>query len=321
MRMISKNFLFLKKKSLIKIKSTQVLSSFFLISSLFSTQSSFAREDLFSNPIPKIHSRSYLTSADYDSFFATKNITQFGLRGTKKIVLTFDDGPAAQSTEAILDTLKKYNIRATFFMLGMRAAGHPEILRRMKEEGHILANHSYEHNNLRGSAYKDGKESSKKILSDLGKTHHYISTYADPTHKLYFRAPFGSWLSTHPDLLNNDPVLSKYVGPIFWDIGGEVTLDKNGKILAAADWSCWSSKYNFTPDKCAEGYLAETNRHQGGIILIHDITMNSAEMVEILIPKLIEDGYEFVTLDDITSLDAYTVPPLLRALNVEDLKK
>jgi hypothetical protein len=49
--------------------------------------------------------------------------------------------------------------------------------------------------------------------------------------------------------------------------------------------------------------------------------MNSSEMVEILIPKLIEEDYEFVTLDDITSLDAYTVPPLLRALNVDDKKK
>ena len=61
----------------------------------------------------------------------------------KVAFLTFDDGPSSNVTPKILDVLKKENIKATFFVLGTMAKANPEVLKREKEEGHYIANHSY----------------------------------------------------------------------------------------------------------------------------------------------------------------------------------
>ncbi len=63
----------------------------------------------------------------------------------KVCYLTFDDGPTPTVTTAVLDVLKQYNVKATFFMLGKMIERNPEVARRVYEEGHLLANHSYSH--------------------------------------------------------------------------------------------------------------------------------------------------------------------------------
>jgi len=63
----------------------------------------------------------------------------------KDVYLTFDDGPTPGVTEKVLDTLKKHNVPATFFCLGKNVAAYPEIFARIKEEGHAVGNHSYDH--------------------------------------------------------------------------------------------------------------------------------------------------------------------------------
>lgn len=66
----------------------------------------------------------------------------------KKIAyLTFDDGPSKNVTPLILDTLKKYNIKATFFVIGSMAEQSPELVKREHDEGHVIGNHTYSHNN------------------------------------------------------------------------------------------------------------------------------------------------------------------------------
>lgn len=64
----------------------------------------------------------------------------------KTCYLTFDDGPSAEVTSSILDTLKKYNVPATFFVVGKNAEQYPELIKRMDAEGHSIGNHSYSHN-------------------------------------------------------------------------------------------------------------------------------------------------------------------------------
>lgn len=68
------------------------------------------------------------------------------LKGT--VALTFDDGTTEKYTPQILDILKKYNIKATFFMVGMNAKAHPDMVKRVLEEGHAIGNHSQTHPNL-----------------------------------------------------------------------------------------------------------------------------------------------------------------------------
>jgi peptidoglycan/xylan/chitin deacetylase (PgdA/CDA1 family) len=66
----------------------------------------------------------------------------------RKAALTFDDVPDARFTPQILDILKQYGVRATFFVVGNRAEAHPEMVKRMQEEGHVIGSHSYSHPNL-----------------------------------------------------------------------------------------------------------------------------------------------------------------------------
>src|SRR5215470_16129142 len=74
-----------------------------------------------------------------NAYFQQTNIYSSGLIGTHTLALTFDDGPSA-FTGRMLDELAKYNVKATFFVLGSRTTQHPEMLERMAREGHVIAN-------------------------------------------------------------------------------------------------------------------------------------------------------------------------------------
>ncbi|MFT5859804.1 MAG: peptidoglycan/xylan/chitin deacetylase (PgdA/CDA1 family) [Flavobacteriaceae bacterium] len=89
----------------------------------------------------------------------------------KKVYLTFDDGPTPELTEWIMDELAKHNIKATFFCVGSNVKSHPELLVKMREEGHIVANHTMRHE--KGTSVKKADylvsiaEADELIKSDL----------------------------------------------------------------------------------------------------------------------------------------------------------
>jgi len=76
-----------------------------------------------------------------NAYFQQSNIRSSGLVGTKTLALTFDDGPST-FTHELLDVLAQNNVHATFFIVGARTKGHEASLKRMADEGHVLANHS-----------------------------------------------------------------------------------------------------------------------------------------------------------------------------------
>lgn len=82
-------------------------------------------------------------------------------KNRKIAYLTFDDGPSSQSTDAILDILGEYNIKATFFVVGKMVVNYPEVLQRTLEEGHAIGNHSYSHDY--GYIYHSGKNFMRDI--------------------------------------------------------------------------------------------------------------------------------------------------------------
>ncbi len=236
-----------------------------------------------------------------NAYFQPGNIYRSGLVGTKTLALTFDDGPSAFTGE-LLDTLSRNNVRATFFVLGTRARHHPAVMERMMREGHVIANHSYSHASL-GERYA---ENPTLLISQVGKTHAAIAPYLRPGQGLYFRAPYGVWRRAHANFLNQDPVLKHYVGPIYWDTGGDLSYDDSGALRSAADWDCWA--HDLSADECARGYLREIRRKRGGVVLMHDIRERSLWMVNVLLPQLVAEGYTFVTLDEVREYDQYKAP-------------
>jgi peptidoglycan/xylan/chitin deacetylase (PgdA/CDA1 family) len=235
------------------------------------------------------------------ALFQTKNIFHSGLRDTHTIALTFDDGPNA-NTPAVLDALKANGVKATFFIVGRMARAYPDILARVAAEGHLLANHSATHP-LLGKRFIAHPE---MLLDQIRQVDDEIAPLMPPGTKYYFRAPYGSWREQHAAVLNADPVLKKYVGPIYWDEGGDITFSPDGYVMSAADWDCWHRKWD--ADTCAKGYMREIRRKNGGVVLMHCIHRQSAALVAAVVPGLVEEGYSFVRLDQIPEYKQYDTP-------------
>src|SRR5882724_9358933 len=107
-----------------------------------------------------------------NAYFQQTNIYSSGLVGTHTLALTFDDGPSA-FTGRMLDELDKYNVKATFFVLGSRASVHPDMIERMSREGHVIGNHSLSHPKM-GRRFALHPE---YLIEQIGGTHDTIARY------------------------------------------------------------------------------------------------------------------------------------------------
>lgn len=235
------------------------------------------------------------------AYFQPNTLFHSGLKGTHTIALTFDDGPNA-NTAGVLDVLKALNIKATFFIVGKMAKAHPEMLARIAAEGHLLANHSATHP-LLGKRFDRNPE---LLLDQIRVVNDLIAPYMKPGDPLFFRAPYGSWHAEHAAILNADPVLRNYTGPIYWDEGGDIRMTSDGYVLSSADWDCWHLHWD--AQTCAKGYLREIRRLNGGVVLMHCIHHQSPELVADVVPALAEEGYSFVRIDQVQEYKPFETP-------------
>lgn len=179
----------------------------------------------------------------------------------KLIAITFDDGPGAYTAQ-LLDELAARDVKATFFVSGYRAANYPETLKRMVSEGHQLASHTQNHENL-------NTLSAAKIADEISRTQDYI-TAASGDNPAYIRPPYGN---------ANKTVRAQAPSPLInWSVDPE-------------DW-----KYHNADTVCSN-ILAGS--YDGAIILVHDIYQTSVNGALAAIDKLLEQGYEFVTVRDL----------------------
>ena len=180
----------------------------------------------------------------------------------KRVALTFDDGPDAKVTPQILSVLKKYEAKATFFMIGKNVSKNQAIVKQMVEDGHEIGNHTWNHPKLI-------KLSKASVKQEVDRTSNaiYEAIAQNPT---VFRPPYGS---------TNDQVRSVISMPsILWSID---TLD-------------WKHRR-------AEKILSyvKASAKDGSIILMHDIHQSTADGLENVILYLQKQGYELVTVSEI----------------------
>lgn len=191
--------------------------------------------------------------------------TERVLEGKKLVALTFDDGPSAETTPILLNVLTEKNTIATFFMLGLMAREHPDIVKRINREGHEIASHTMYHQNLSNiplaAATADVKEASDIFKSILGRR------------PALTRPPYGSFNDSAKSAINTPLIL--------WSVD-------------PADW------YYRDPNRIIE--IAMSQVHDGAIILVHDIYPSSVEAVPRLIDTLRENSYEFVTISELANL-------------------
>lgn len=188
----------------------------------------------------------------------------------KAVALTFDDGPSS-FTDRILDCLEENNAKATFFMVGQEIANFPDTVKRMDALGCELGNHTYSHVDL--TTLKNAEEISREV----GGTDQALLKLVDKGASV-LRPPYGSI---------NDKVTASVGTPmILWSID---TLD-------------WKTQ---DPQQTVDTVLSQVE--DGSIILMHDIFETSALAAETLIPRLIQEGYELLTIHDLAASKGITL--------------
>lgn len=191
----------------------------------------------------------------YDFYYQTPTTKN------KMIALTFDDGPN-HNTSKIIDILNKYQVKATFFVLGTKAKANPNILKKISSSGMEIGNHTYSHKLLTN-------KSDDYIKEEITKTNEliYNITKKYPT---LVRPSYGSFNSKIRSSVNM-PIITWNIDPLDW-------------------------KYH-NSDKIKENILKKVE--DGAIILLHDIYTSTVNAVDKVIPKLLEQGYDLVTVSEL----------------------
>lgn len=196
--------------------------------------------------------------------------------GRKAIALTFDDGPWPGSTNDVLYILKQYNIKATFFLLGRNVQNYPDLAKQIVSHGHVVANHSWSHPYHR--------HSEAAAAQQIDRTDAIIEK-ATGAKSVLFRPPGG--------YLNNG--LAAYAAK-----------KKNVVVM----WSADSQDYRAS----GPNMVANVMRYAGpgGIALMHDGGGDRSQTVgalPVMIEKLKEQGYEFVTIPELLEMQEEAPQP------------
>ncbi|MFD3873346.1 polysaccharide deacetylase family protein [Streptomyces sp. NPDC058623] len=176
------------------------------------------------------------------------------------MALTFDDGPDPRYTPAILDTLARYQVRATFFVCGEVATDNRDLLRRMVTEGHVIGNHTWTHPLI-------PKLGRPALLSEIGRTSEVVQQTIGEAPQ-WFRAPYGAW------------------NRAAFEIGADLGMEPLAWTLDTLDWK--------EPGTSAIVSRVQAGAGPGVIVLNHDAGGNRAQSVQALatyLPQLLARGY------------------------------
>lgn len=185
----------------------------------------------------------------------------------KLIALTFDDGPSSVSTPVLLDGLAQRGVHATFFLVGSMAADNHALVRRMAAEGHQIGLHTYDHSSQQGLTGL----SEPQFRAQVDTTRDLLTALTGQT-KFVFRPPYG-FVDDSVRLWADAPI-------ILWSVDTE-------------DWK------NQNADRVAQHIISHAE--DGAIVLLHDIFSSSVEGALKAVDVLLEQGYRFVTVDELFS--------------------
>ncbi|SHG43826.1 polysaccharide deacetylase family protein [Ornithinibacillus halophilus] len=185
----------------------------------------------------------------------------------KYVALTFDDGPTPDFTPQILEILKNYDAKATFFMLGVQVKQHPQIVQQVADADHEIGNHTQNHVDLT-------KISSGEIREELTKSNQQIKEASGDAPSL-IRPPFGVY--------NNNLE--------------QIASENNTSIIM---WSVDTRDWERNPS-----YVVDTVKKKvksGSIVLMHDTKHTTVEALPEVMNYLKKNGYQFVTVSELLAL-------------------
>lgn len=220
------------------------------------------------------------------NYVADGALLRHGDRYVPEIALTFDDGPHPESIGLILDTLRAYGVKATFFLVGRQIEEHPAWARRIIEAGHEVGNHTQNHRRLIGLSEPEFEEE----VNACARAFH-----AATGHTMTLFRP--------PGMRYNRAILRRLQAMGYTTIGW---------TAAAKDFETVSHRIEgMTTDEIVDRVLKTVDN--GGIILLHD-TKQTAEALPRLISVLRVSGHRFVTVSQMLARlpNTHVSPPVRR---------
>lgn len=201
---------------------------------------------------------------------AQYNAYYLGDTSQKVIYLTFDCGYENGYTASILDTLKKHNAPAAFFVVGNMIESAPDLIRRMVAEGHIVGNHTYHHPDMSSISDQTAFQKELESLEAL------FQETTGQTMSKYYRPPQGKY-----NVENLRQAKALGYKTILWS-------------LAYVDWYVDDQP---TPEQAYSKLLPRI--HDGAIVLLHSTSRTNAEILDELLTKWEEMGFSFASLDQL----------------------
>jgi peptidoglycan/xylan/chitin deacetylase (PgdA/CDA1 family) len=236
------------------------------------------------------------------------------LNGEKKVVLTFDDGPHPTRTPRTLDLLKRYGVKATFFVLTDKINdSNKKILKRIVDEGHILSTHGSNHknaNNMNESEFYYNLKSSVVTLADI------LKEFGSDQKGLYYRFPYGAYGKTqgyhHFNVIkeiSQEVYGENCIHFSFWDIDSvdwapeldaeEIAESMMAHLVGGTAYTVEIKRTIFGNTRYkVKDYRIRTPRG-GGVILLHDIHERSIRATEAFLQKALQSGVEVVPLSEV----------------------
>ena len=196
----------------------------------------------------------------YDAYY-------MGKQDEKVIYITFDCGYENGNTPKILDALRKHNAKATFFVVGHFLESSPELVKRMVEEGHSVGNHTYHHRDMPKITQR--QEFEKELRMVEVKFKEVTGKQIDN----YYRPPQGKY-----NIVNLNMAMELGYKTFFWS-------------LAYADWNVDKQpSHSYAIDKLTKRI------HNGAVVLLHNTSRTNGEILDEILTKWEEMGYEFKPL-------------------------
>ena len=184
------------------------------------------------------------------------------------LALTFDDGPSPQYTPRLLDGLKQRGVHATFFLIGQQVQDYPELVQRIRAEGHQIGNHTYDHAPL-------DRLSCGEAMADLSRCDGVLQELAGEG-TYWVRPPYG--------FITEEELAAWSTPMLYWSVD-------------TCDWECRDVQKVFA---------AICQARDGDVILLHDCYGTSVEAALQAIDCLSEQGVEFVTVEELFALRGQT---------------
>jgi peptidoglycan-N-acetylglucosamine deacetylase len=238
-----------------------------------------------------------ITQESMASYPLSYTVEQYGYQ-PKKVALSFDDGPDPEWTPKILDILKQYNVKGTFFMIGEVAEDYVGVMQRVFREGHEIGNHTWSHPDI-------SEISNRQVDLELNLTERLFASKLG-VQPLYFRPPYS--IDQNPDTNDQAAPVDRIQGLGYVIVGNNI------------DTNDWDEHPRKSPQEISAGVfqtIADMETHpwmKGSIILMHDGGGDRSATIAAL-PVLIEalraHGYQFVPVSElIGKTRAEVMPPL-----------